>query len=72
MIGTLRQFDQVAGRAAAHLQRGRAGRRDDPFEHPVAAEQVIPSRQVVDMPRETIHPVHRRRVVDAGWTAVVG
>ena len=51
--------DQVAGRAAADLQHPAAGRRVEPADQPVAAQQVVLAGDVVDMPLPTIDPIHQ-------------
>ena len=67
-----RQFEEIAGGAAAHFQRGGAGRCLHLLEHPIPAEQVIAPGDVVDVPRHAVHAVHRHRLIGRLPARIVG
>ena len=54
-----RRHDQIARGAAADLEHAAAGRRRQPMDQPVAAQQVVFAREVVDVALAAIDPVHQ-------------
>ncbi|MFN9956270.1 MAG: hypothetical protein ACK55I_24495, partial [bacterium] len=55
--------DQVPCGAAPHLERRRARAGGDLVEETVASQQVVGTRDVVDVAGEPVHPVHGHGLV---------